>query len=83
VFRNDEIALEKVKEYDKLFITGPGLLRRAGLCCHIKNIPVRRSILERMSGAPGNREAFAKANQPFEVYHGVATIVIVNAIVNC
>jgi anthranilate synthase component 2 len=75
VFRNDEIALEKVKEYDKVILSpGPGLPAEAGnLVPLVKEYASSRSILGVCLGHQAIGQAFGgtlvNLNQ---VYHGIA-----------
>lgn len=76
VFRNDEIALEKVKEYDKIILSpGPGLPKEAGLLLPlIKEYASSKSILGVCLGHQAIGEAFGgKLVNLSTVYHGVAT----------
>jgi anthranilate synthase component 2 len=75
VFRNDEITLEKVKEYDKVILSpGPGLPEEAGnLVPLVKEYASSRSILGVCLGHQAIGQAFGgtlvNLNQ---VYHGIA-----------
>src|SRR5205085_2253739 len=83
VFRNDQIALEKVKEYDKIILSpGPGIPEEAGLLLPlIKEYASSKSILGVCLGHQAIGEAFGgKLVNLSTVYHGVATPV---RIVNC
>jgi anthranilate synthase component 2 len=76
VFRNDEIPLEKVKEYDKIILSpGPGLPEEAGLLLPlIKEYASSKSILGVCLGHQAIGEAFGgKLVNLSTVYHGVAT----------
>ena len=76
VFRNDEIALEKVKEYDKIILSpGPGIPGEAGLLLPlIKEYAPSKSILGVCLGHQAIGEAFGgKLINLSTVYHGVAT----------
>jgi len=76
VFRNDEIALEKVKEFDKIILSpGPGLPAEAGLLLPlIKEYASSKSILGVCLGHQAIGEAFGgKLVNLSTVYHGVAT----------
>src|SRR3954447_23605879 len=78
VYRNDEIALEKVKEYDKIILSpGPGLPEEAGLLLPlIKEYAATKSILGVCLGHQAIAEAFGgKLTNLSAVYHGVATAV--------
>jgi len=76
VYRNDEIALEKVKEYDKIILSpGPGIPVEAGLLLPlIKEYASSKSILGVCLGHQAIGEAFGgKLVNLSTVYHGVAT----------
>lgn len=76
VFRNDQIALEKVKEYDKIILSpGPGIPEEAGLLLPlIKEYAAAKSILGVCLGHQAIGEAFGGKLVNLEtVYHGVAT----------
>ncbi len=76
VFRNDEIALEKVKDYDKIILSpGPGIPSEAGLLLPlIKEYASSKSILGVCLGHQAIGEAFGgKLVNLSTVYHGVAT----------
>lgn len=76
VFRNDQIALEKVKEYDKIILSpGPGIPSEAGLLLPlIKAYAASKSILGVCLGHQAIGEAFGgKLINLSRVYHGVAT----------
>jgi anthranilate synthase component 2 len=83
VFRNDQIALEKVKEYDKIILSpGPGIPEEAGLLLPlIKEYAATKSILGVCLGHQAIGEAFGgKLTNLSTVYHGVATPVqIINS----
>ncbi len=57
VYRNDEIALEKVKEYDKIILSpGPGIPSEAGLLLAFdKRICCYKIYTRCLFGPPGNR----------------------------
>ncbi len=81
VFRNDEIALEKVKDYDKIILSpGPGIPSEAGLLLPlIKAYASSKSILGVCLGHQAIGEAFgAKLVNLSTVYHGVATGIELN-----
>src|SRR6476620_7451783 len=81
VYRNDQIPLEKVKEYDKIILSpGPGIPGEAGLLLPlIKEYASSKSILGVCLGHQAIGEAFGgKLVNLSEVYHGVATPVILN-----
>ncbi|MBK7291458.1 MAG: aminodeoxychorismate/anthranilate synthase component II [Chitinophagaceae bacterium] len=76
VFRNDQIALEKVKEYDKIILSpGPGIPEEAGLLLPlIKEYASTKSILGVCLGHQAIGEAFGGSLINLStVYHGVAT----------
>jgi anthranilate synthase component 2 len=76
VFRNDQIALEKVKEYDKIILSpGPGIPVEAGLLLPlIKEYASSKSILGVCLGHQAIGEAFGGTLVNLsKVYHGVAT----------
>lgn len=76
VFRNDELPLEKVKEYDKIILSpGPGIPEEAGLLLPlIKEYAATKSILGVCLGQQAIGEAFGgKLVNLSTVYHGVAT----------
>ena len=76
VFRNDEIILEKVAEYDKIILSpGPGIPVEAGMLLPlIKQYASSKSILGVCLGHQAIGEAFGgKLINLDTVYHGVAT----------
>ncbi|MEO7044815.1 MAG: aminodeoxychorismate/anthranilate synthase component II [Ferruginibacter sp.] len=76
VFRNDEIALEKVKEYDKIILSpGPGIPSEAGMLLPlIKEYASSKSILGVCLGHQAIGESFGGTLVNLDtVYHGVAT----------
>jgi anthranilate synthase component 2 len=76
VYRNDQIPLEKVKEYDKIILSpGPGIPQEAGLLLPlIKEYASSKSILGVCLGHQAIGEAFGgKLVNLSTVYHGVAT----------
>jgi anthranilate synthase component 2 len=76
VFRNDEIPLEKVAEYDKIILSpGPGIPSEAGMLLPlIKEYAAKKSILGVCLGHQAIGEAFGgKLVNLSTVYHGVAT----------
>ncbi len=82
VYRNDQIALEKVKEYDKIILSpGPGIPSEAGLLLPlIKEYAATKSILGVCLGHQAIGEAFGGTLENLStVYHGVATPVKVKS----
>lgn len=82
VYRNDQITLEKVKEYDKIILSpGPGIPEEAGLLLPlIKEYAATKSILGVCLGHQAIGEAFGGKLVNLEtVYHGVATEIEVGA----
>jgi anthranilate synthase component 2 len=82
VFRNDQIPLEKVKEYDKIILSpGPGIPVEAGLMLPlIKEYAISKSILGVCLGHQAIGEAFGGTLVNLStVYHGVATPVKVKS----
>lgn len=76
VYRNDQIALEKVEEYDKIILSpGPGIPEEAGLLLPlIKQYAATKSILGVCLGHQAIGEAFGgRLINLSKVYHGVAT----------
>lgn len=76
VFRNDELPMEKVKEYDKIILSpGPGIPSEAGMLLPlIKEYASSKSILGVCLGHQAIGEAFgATLTNLSTVYHGVAT----------
>src|SRR5258705_6861293 len=76
VYRNDQVALEKVKDYDKIILSpGPGIPEEAGLLLPlIKEYASSKSILGVCLGHQAIGEAFGGKLVNLEtVYHGVAT----------
>ena len=76
VYRNDQIPLEKVKDYDKIILSpGPGIPIEAGLLLPlIKEYASTKSILGVCLGHQAIGEAFGgKLLNLSTVYHGVAT----------
>jgi anthranilate synthase component II len=75
VFRNDEIALESVQQYDRIILSpGPGIPTEAGLLLPlIKQYAPTKSILGVCLGHQAIGEAFgARLVNLSKVYHGVA-----------
>jgi len=76
VYRNDEIPLEKVAQYDKIILSpGPGLPAEAGLLLPlIKEYAATKSILGVCLGHQAIGEAFGgQLVNLSTVYHGIAT----------
>lgn len=76
VFRNDQIALEKVAAYDKIILSpGPGIPEEAGLLLElVKEYAPVKSILGVCLGHQAIAEAFGgKLINLDTVFHGVAT----------
>ena len=76
VFRNDEISLENVSEYDKILLSpGPGVPIDAGICIElIKKYAPTKSILGICLGHQAIGEAFGgEILNLSDVFHGVAT----------
>jgi anthranilate synthase component II len=76
VYRNDQLPLEKVKEYDKIILSpGPGIPEEAGLLLPlIKEYAATKSILGVCLGHQAIGEAFgARLVNLSTVFHGVAT----------
>ena len=76
VYRNDQIALEKVKNFDKIILSpGPGIPDEAGLLLPlIKEYAATKSILGVCLGHQAIGEAFGGTLTNLStVYHGVAT----------
>ena len=81
VYRNDQIALEKIKEYDKIILSpGPGIPSEAGLLLPlIKEYAATKSILGVCLGHQAIGEAFGGTLENLStVYHGVATSIRVS-----
>lgn len=83
VYRNDEISLEQVNDYDKIILSpGPGVPSEAGLLLPlIKQYAATKSILGVCLGHQAIGEAFGGTlTNLSKVYHGVATpIKIINS----
>jgi anthranilate synthase component 2 len=76
VFRNDQIPLEKVKDYDKIILSpGPGVPSEAGLLLPlIREYASSKSILGVCLGHQAIGEAFGgRLVNLSKVYHGVST----------
>lgn len=81
VFRNDQITLENVKEYDKIILSpGPGIPEEAGLLLPlIKEYAATKSILGVCLGHQAIGEAFGgKLVNLSTVYHGVSTPITID-----
>lgn len=80
VFRNDKIALEEVKKYDKILLSpGPGIPEEAGIMMDLlKEYKESKSIFGVCLGHQAIGEAFgARLENMGEVLHGVTTPCIV------
>lgn len=76
VYRNDELPMEKAKEYDKIILSpGPGIPSEAGMLLPlIKEYAASKSILGVCLGHQAIGEAFGGSLTNLSaVYHGVAT----------
>lgn len=76
VYRNDQIPLEKVADYDKIILSpGPGIPQEAGLLLPlIKEYAPAKSILGVCLGHQAIGEAFGgRLENLSTIYHGVAT----------
>lgn len=76
VHRNDEIAIEQVKAYDKIILSpGPGIPEEAGMLLPlIREYASSKSLLGVCLGHQGIGQAFGgKLVNLSKVYHGVAT----------
>ncbi len=76
VYRNDEISLEKVDEYDKILLSpGPGIPQDAGIMIDlIKKYAPSKSILGVCLGHQAIGEALgAKLEHMEMVFHGIAS----------
>ncbi len=83
VYRNDEIPLEKVKEYDRIVLSpGPGIPEEAGLLLPlIKEYAATKSILGVCLGHQAIGQAFGgELINLSTVYHGVATPIYLEAL---
>lgn len=81
VYRNDKIALEKIKEYDKIILSpGPGLPIESGLLLPlIKEYASSKSILGVCLGQQAITESFGGNLVNLKtVFHGVATKIKIN-----
>lgn len=80
VFRNDEIELEKIKEYDKIVLSpGPGIPKEAGLLLPlIKEYASSKSILGVCLGHQAIAESFgATLINLSTIFHGIATTITI------
>ena len=80
VFRNDEIAMEKVADYDKIILSpGPGVPSEAGMLLPlIKEYAASKSILGVCLGHQAIGESFGgNLINLSSVYHGVANDLII------
>jgi anthranilate synthase component II len=80
VFRNDEISLPEIGEYDKILLSpGPGIPAEAGICLDlIRQYGPVKSILGICLGHQAIGEAFGgKLINLSRVYHGLAMPVII------
>jgi anthranilate synthase component 2 len=85
VHRNDQIPLEKVKDYDKIILSpGPGIPEEAGLLLPlIKEYAATKSILGVCLGHQAIGEAFGGTLTNLStVFHGVATPIKVGGMKN-
>ena len=76
VYRNDQIPLEKIKQYDKIILSpGPGIPEEAGLLLPvIREYAASKSILGVCLGHQAIGQAFGGSLINLStVYHGVAT----------
>ena len=76
VFRNDEIPLEDINQYDKIILSpGPGIPEEAGILLEvIKKYAPTKSIFGVCLGQQAIAEAFGGSLINLsEIYHGVAT----------
>ncbi len=76
VFRNDQITLEEVGEYDKIILSpGPGIPSEAGILCDVIRIyGATKSLFGICLGEQAIGEVYgATLTNLSTVYHGVAT----------
>lgn len=76
VFRNNEISIEEIEQYDKIVLSpGPGLPAEAGLLMDIiRTYASKKSILGVCLGHQAIGEAFGgRLHNLNRVYHGLAT----------
>ena len=82
VYRNDEIPLEQVNDYNKIILSpGPGIPEEAGLLLPlIKQYAPTKSILGVCLGHQAIGQAFGgKLTNLTKVYHGIATPIRVSS----
>jgi anthranilate synthase component 2 len=80
VFRNDEITLEEVGDYEKILLSpGPGIPVDAGICIElIRRYAKTKSILGICLGHQAICEAFGgRIVNLSSVYHGISTPVLI------
>jgi anthranilate synthase component 2 len=80
VYRNDQLPLEKIKEYDKIILSpGPGVPSEAGLLLPlIREYAATKSILGVCLGHQAIGEAFGgQLINLSKVYHGISTNCII------
>lgn len=76
VYRNDQIQLDEVDQYDKILLSpGPGIPEEAGICLDlIKQYASSKSILGVCLGHQAIGEAFGGSLINLDkVYHGIST----------
>lgn len=81
VFRNDEISLTEIEQYDKIILSpGPGVPEEAGILLDvIKKFAPTKSVFGVCLGQQAIAEAFGGSLINLaEIYHGVATEVTIN-----
>lgn len=81
VYRNDQIPLEKIREYDKIILSpGPGIPEEAGLLLPvIREFASSKSILGVCLGHQAIGQAFGGSLINLStVYHGVATPIVLS-----
>ena len=82
VFRNDEMALEDIKAYDKILLSpGPGVPSESGLLLPlIKEYAASKSIFGVCLGQQAIGESFGgQLTNLSKVYHGIATPIALTA----
>lgn len=85
VFRNDQISLEKVNQYDKIILSpGPGIPKEAGLLLPLlKEYAAKKSILGVCLGHQAIGEAFGGSLVNLTtVYHGVSMPIVIDTTVS-